>query len=118
MEDIKPLNVKVSRGVINGQMYDIIDHDEFNKSDNMVYLIPIEADIAGVEGQSIVVKAGNQLCSIYGNTETSITTSGTYILAVPKSDAELSNLNITASKDFNSNNYITVYNCSNLSLLS
>ena len=37
MEDIKPLNVKVSRGVINGQMYDIIDHDEFNKSDNMVY---------------------------------------------------------------------------------
>lgn len=31
MDKIKPLNITVSRGVLNGQMYDILDQDEFAK---------------------------------------------------------------------------------------
>lgn len=41
VKDIKPLNIKVTRCVINGQMYDLMDYDEFSKLEGNVSSVAI-----------------------------------------------------------------------------
>lgn len=52
MKEIKPLNVKVNRCVINGQMYDLLNYEEFSKQ--QVHA-PNTAIIEEIDGSTIVL---------------------------------------------------------------